>query len=75
MPILAQRARGTSGTSGARATPGRRRAGSLSRPGGGARATMRVVHVLVAPDCFGSSLTSAQAAVAIAEAWRETCPH
>lgn len=75
MPILAQRARGTSGTSGARATPGRRRAGSLSRPGGGARATMRVVHVLVAPDCFGSSLTSAQAAAAIAEAWRETCPH
>ncbi|CAM5780015.1 glycerate kinase family protein [Cellulomonas persica] len=36
---------------------------------------MRLVHVLVAPDCFGSSLTSAQAAATIADAWRAAAPH
>jgi len=33
------------------------------------------VRVLVAPDCFGSSLTSAQAATTIADAWRAAAPH
>jgi len=35
---------------------------------------MRGVHVLVAPDAFGSSLTAAQAAAVVAQAWRETVP-
>ena len=37
------------------------------------RATMRAVRVLIAPDSFGSSLTAAEAADAIAGAWR--APH
>ncbi|GIG19778.1 hypothetical protein Cch01nite_05020 [Cellulomonas chitinilytica] len=35
---------------------------------------MHGVHVLIAPDSFGSSLTAAQAADAIASAWREAAP-
>jgi glycerate kinase len=35
---------------------------------------MHGVHVLIAPDSFGSSLTAAQAAATIASAWREAAP-
>ena len=38
------------------------------------RATMHGVRVLIAPDSFGSSLTAAEAAEAIAEAWRAAAP-
>lgn len=33
------------------------------------------MRVLVAPDGFGSSLTSAQATTTIVDAWRAACPH
>ncbi|WP_444665210.1 glycerate kinase family protein [Cellulomonas sp. CW35] len=36
---------------------------------------MRGVRVLVAPDCFGSSLTSAQATTTVVDAWRAAAPH
>ncbi|UJP39228.1 glycerate kinase family protein [Cellulomonas palmilytica] len=36
---------------------------------------MRGVRVLVAPDCFGSSLTSAQATSTVVDAWRTAAPH
>ncbi|MBO3103628.1 glycerate kinase family protein [Cellulomonas fengjieae] len=36
---------------------------------------MHAVRVLIAPDSFGSSLTAAEAAQAIAGAWRSTAPH
>ena len=39
------------------------------------RATMHGVRVLIAPDSFGSSLTAAEAAQAMAGAWRATAPH
>jgi glycerate kinase len=32
------------------------------------------VHVLIAPDCFDGSLTSTQAAEAMAEGWKRTAP-
>lgn len=35
---------------------------------------MHAVRVLIAPDSFGSSLTAAEAAAAIAGAWRATAP-
>ncbi|MBO9554022.1 glycerate kinase [Cellulomonas sp.] len=35
---------------------------------------MHGVHVLIAPDSFGSSLTAAQAADTVAAAWREAAP-
>jgi len=36
--------------------------------------TLREVRVLVAPDCFGGTLTAGEAASAIALGWRETAP-
>jgi len=36
---------------------------------------MHGVHVLIAPDSFGSALTAAQAADVVAAAWREAAPH
>ncbi|MGY4642774.1 glycerate kinase family protein [Cellulomonas sp. URHB0016] len=36
---------------------------------------MHGVHVLIAPDSFGSSLTAAQVADTVAAAWRQVAPH
>ncbi|PRY34048.1 glycerate kinase [Umezawaea tangerina] len=36
--------------------------------------TLREVRVLVAPDCFGGTLTAGEAAAAIARGWRDTAP-
>ena len=32
------------------------------------------LRVLIAPDCFGDSLTAVQAAQAIADGWRQAAP-
>ena len=35
---------------------------------------MRVVHVVIAPDCFTGTLTATQAAEAMAAGWHDTAP-
>ena len=44
-----------------------------TEPGNGGAPTP--ARVLIAPDCFGDSLTAAQAAQAIAAGWRQARPH
>lgn len=46
-------------------------------PGGGGPAgpAPRALRVLIAPDCYGDSLTAVQAAAAIATGWHRSRPH
>ncbi|KLO26193.1 hypothetical protein ABW16_20715 [Mycolicibacter heraklionensis] len=43
--------------------------------GGSAGSRVRVLRVLIAPDCFGESLTAVQAAAAISTGWHRSRPH
>jgi glycerate 2-kinase len=44
------------------------------RVGQGAKVGLGTMRVLVAPDCFGGTLTAREAAEAIADGWRRTAP-
>lgn len=43
--------------------------------GGSAGTGARVLRVLIAPDCYGESLTAVQAAAAISTGWHRSRPH